>query len=190
MLRRQAPPYRLIRHRWARDRRINRIAPAIRHARLHMETGEFEQASRAFIQLGLAARRKQAAQAPFLIANAARAQLELGNGDRAFHIYRQALSWLRQDQRWYALRQFGNRSADALEAAGYHDQAEQLREYVAAAPAGREYAASCPPTQSKPSRNLPEKCPYCGATVRMDFLQLMEDGSTLCSYCGSRIAPA
>lgn len=168
------------------DRRLDRFVYEVRRARRQMESGDFEQASHAFTQLGLAARQKRRPQAPFLMANAARAQSELGNGDDACRSLQKALAWLIEDQRYYVFSQLGNRSAWMLETAGFPEQAQQIRDLLASELAGKEENSL---QRSHSPRQLPEKCPYCGSTVQIGLAQLNEDGSALCTYCGSRINP-
>jgi uncharacterized caspase-like protein len=151
-----------------------------------MESGDFKLASRAFTQLGLAARQQRRPQAPFLMANTARAQLELGDGNDAFRSLQQALAWLLEDHRYYAFSQLGHRSAVILETAGFPEQAQQIRDLLASELAGKEKFTH---QRSHSPQRLPEKCPYCGSTVQIGLTQLNEDGSALCSYCGSRINP-
>jgi hypothetical protein len=182
---------RLFRPRFTRNQRVrNQSSPkavrAIRHAHQLIEAGNFERASQEFIHLAGVARRRRLPQAPILLMQAAKAQLELRKVDQALASIKQALGWLKTDRRWRGFALLGGRAVGELAVAGFMEEAENIQNLLDA-----ELANVHLPDQLGGDlllqRQFPEKCPYCGGTLLPEYSNVLDDGSLACSYCGSSI---
>jgi hypothetical protein len=160
----------------------------LKHAHDLLDVGEFDEACKVFTHIGEQTRSLHLPQAPFLLMQAAKAQLELGNSSRAFSLSWKALSWLQQAHRWVAFFRLGKRAANAFEAAGYPERSKQIRALLISV---HEGVGSLPPDSAVyfPGLSLPEKCPYCGGSIDHRLQVASRDGAILCEYCGSYIKP-
>lgn len=164
-----------------RNRRVqNQSSPksvrSIRHAHRLIEAFKFERASQESIHLAGVVRRRLLPQAPVLLLQASKAQLELG----ALASIKRALGWLKTDGRWRAFALLGGRAVSKLAAAGYVEEAENIQNLL-----NTELADVHLPDQLVGELLLqgqfPEKCPYCGGTLMPEYSNVLDDGSLTCS---------
>ena len=75
-----------------------------------------------------------------------------------------------------------------LNSLGYKQEADSLRDYVSKIPGWQE-AASIAPPEDKAKPVLPTHCTQCGAIVRPDDVDWIDEITAACAYCGSPIRP-
>jgi hypothetical protein len=180
----------MVRHR---PRRVARRAGPrhaglrmLRRANRMMETGQFAQAYPLLRRLAdVATERGMPVRAAHLYLRAARARLEMGGVEDAFDLARRTIRLLLDAGQAGRLRGLLPGMIDALEQAGYHDQAVALRAEVRAL-LGAETAQPPAPTAAK----LPPRCPSCNAPVRANEVTWVGGGTgrhpvAECAYCGS-----
>jgi hypothetical protein len=78
--------------------------------------------------------------------------------------------------------------AAELRQRGLTAQAGELEAAVKAALGGA--AVEAVPAGPPAARNLPDKCPQCGGTVRSDAVEWIDERSAECAYCGSTLPAA
>lgn len=167
-----------------------RLQRELRRANQLINKGEHFNAANIFLSLAERARDRGILQpASMLFLQAAYAYV-LGNKvDAALERAYQGLEMLAADMRWQTLSREGERIGLALEEEGHQKQAEELRSWLGEKLKGQSRAMSPVPSK-KSSFQLPEKCPYCGASMSMEQLNAGGARAAECHYCGSVVLPS
>jgi hypothetical protein len=120
--------------------------------------------------------------APMLFMQAAHAYL-LGDAfEQSVEQATSGLELLAAQERRGALQHEGKHFIEALEGAGKKDEAEHIRAWLRDRLQG-EFE------ESKSPETLPEKCPYCGASMSLEQVQAGSKQAAQCQYCGSVVLP-
>jgi hypothetical protein len=122
--------------------------------------------------------------APMLFLRAAHAYLLGEDFALSLENARQGLDMLAAQERWSAFRHESEEYLQELEAAGKQKEAAELLEHLKQSPAPAQ-------TQDEraESRTLPEKCPYCGASMSLEQINAGGGRAAECGYCGSVVLP-
>jgi hypothetical protein len=98
------------------------------------------------------------------------------------------LSLLKEARNWSVLHKVGEISVDELERLGYSEDAAKIKAWLdetlrdhPITPRADENGIS----RLKRPLRLPEKCPYCGATIHPDLVEVIDEMTVECLYCGS-----
>lgn len=178
-------------HAWGRRRAL---VPGVLHPRLQSElrranhlmaVGDHVNAGNIFQSLAMQARdRGFLFPAPMLFMQAARAFLLGESFALSLESARSGFDLLAQQERWRALIFEGDSYIQELIAVGQKGEAQKLRDWLnqkmAAAPAELKSIAQ--------EKTLPEKCPYCGASLSLEQVNASGQAAE-CSYCGSVVLP-
>jgi DNA-directed RNA polymerase subunit RPC12/RpoP len=121
--------------------------------------------------------------APMLFLQAAHAYLFGEAYPQSIEQARAGLEMLAGQERWAGLKREGERYINELDAAGQKDEAQILRTWFDEALEGKELKPTTPQGQ------LPEKCPYCGASMSLESINAAGGRAAECQYCGSVILP-
>ena len=159
-----------------------RIQRELRRANHLMAVGDHLNAAEVFLDI---AKRAQdigiVYPAPMLFMQAAHAYL-LGEAfDKSIEQATFSLELLAAQERGTALQIEGIRYIEALEAANRADDAKNIRTWLQ----DRVQIDS----DRKLNTSLPEKCPYCGASMSMEELTTRRGQAAECQYCGSVVLP-
>jgi hypothetical protein len=164
-------------------RPLRPIPPAVQEAERHLQEGRFLEAARLFEDLALrAAGRGNWGPAAHLHLRAGLSFLEAGQVKPAVEHGRQALGAILRAGRPAQARHLFQQILQALESHGYHEQAETLRQEVAARLGG-----ALPPGPPGPRLQLPAHCPQCGAPLRPGEARSLRPDVVQCSYCGALV---
>ena len=170
----------------------------LNHAQRLFEEGRYQEAAPIFERLAEgAAERGMWSRAGDLALQVARCYLESGQVDQALQRGKQALQLYGRGGLIGKVQTVLPRMVQALEDKGYHAQAQALRTEVEARladlPADRRVAlrglaARWPVFQQRPGtapRELPARCPSCGAPAHPDEVTWLDQTTAECPYCGS-----
>jgi hypothetical protein len=169
------------------------IPPAVleAHQRANrlMDNGGYTDAAAIYEQL---ARLAQAAnhprQAAHLFLQAGRALILAGQPAEGIKLAQTGLGILADAEQWEAFNRAGARAVGELDLQGQKDAAQQLSTWISAQRKQQPPAISttdeAPPKKSDPGR-LPRQCPSCGAPVRPNEIEWLDDTTAECAYCGS-----
>jgi len=164
---------------------------ALRKAHHLMENGNFQEAAKLFERLAKGAQdRGILKHAPFLYFKAARCRLETSQTRRAVGLLSLGLKLLADTQRWQALHWAGDRAVAELRHHGQSQTAEEVQEWLDKTLKDHpESAQEAPTPQTRGGEipKLPAKCPFCGATIRADQVEWINEVSAECIYCGSSV---
>ncbi|MGH2581335.1 MAG: hypothetical protein ACRDFQ_00390 [Anaerolineales bacterium] len=159
-----------------------RLQNEIRRANHLMAVGDHLNAARIFENLALkAVDLNFVYPAPMLFMQAAHAHALGGDLRNSLDIGRRGLEMLVAQERRDQLIFEGSRLADTMESGGNSENAEMIRDFL---------DELLPDDQRQPSKRcsgaktIPEKCPYCGATMDLESLVSNQQASE-CQYCGS-----
>jgi hypothetical protein len=172
-----------------RGRMLNpRLQRELRRANQLLAIGEHLNAGRIFQDLAERARDRDIVYpAPMLFMQAGHAFL-LGE-DYALSLQnaRSGLEMLAAQERWPALHHESQRFLHELEAAGRRSEAAELRAWLVELGAPSQVKTQTETAES--AQTLPEKCPYCGASMSLEQINAGGGKAAECNYCGSVILP-
>jgi hypothetical protein len=149
-----------------------------------LEAGDYAGASAAFLDLARGAEERFPGRAPFLFIQAGLATVFAGQSKNGVEYLRRGLTILASQGRIPRMRMAGQRIMDELKARGFNSEADEIAALLNAnTPQGIPAAR---PVQSKRA-TLPTHCPSCGAAVRADEVEWIDDLTAECDYCGSPV---
>jgi tetratricopeptide (TPR) repeat protein len=152
------------------------------------EAGNYRDAAEIFEKLARGAhQRGNLKHAPFLYLRAARCFLHASQTEHALGLMNQGLRLLEETQRWPALYRAGRRSIIELKEMGHAQAANEVQVWLDSAMQNHPEAIQAAMASTKQSHKLPSKCPFCGATIRSDQVEWIDDDTAECVYCGSAI---
>jgi hypothetical protein len=167
---------------------------ALAQANRLLAEGQFAAAADQFELLANSARASRIPAAPRLFVQAARACWRAGQVPRGMQLLRNGLGILMTAGAVGAARRIASSAAGELAAQGQAREAEEVRQFVSELPAAdipaeaSVGAAGTPPAE--PVRpTLPTNCPQCGAVLRPDEVEWIDDQTAECAYCNSPIRP-
>jgi hypothetical protein len=173
---------------WTRSPMEARARQDLLRANRLMEIGDFTNA--AFLYEKLARKLHdlgRARQAAHLYVQASRAKLLAGQVHSGLELLEQGLSTFAQAGFWDAFERVGSRALDELRQQEQPQAAQDLSQWLESMRQNRP-PSSVPAEMKEPRRRaLPLKCPSCGATVRPDEVELVDEERAACDYCGSML---
>lgn len=150
-----------------------------------MDSGDFKAAGEIFERLAEGAiARGMYQRAPFLFLQAGKAYVQANQTDRGIALAQRGLKLLADAQRWPALNTFGTAAVNELQKKGLTDAAGRIQQWLEATIPDTE-DTTLPAASKRPS--IPGKCPYCGATLRPNEIEWLDEQTAECQYCGSAI---
>lgn len=160
------------------------VPPELQHAHHLMDEGKYPEAAVAFHDLAKKAEDRFPERAPFLYIEAGHAAMLNRDGKKAVTHFRSGLTMLGSQQRHHRLRKAGRRIVAELRDHGFNAEADEVESVVRNnATIWGKAEASAP----KDRPVLPTHCPSCGAAVRSDEVEWLDDVTAECDYCGSPV---
>ena len=164
---------------------------ALRQANQLNDAGNHEQAAEIFERVAQRMENRQRLnRSAFLFLQAGHSRMLAGQIDATMELVKRGLGILAQNQRWRTYAQGANMMVKELTRLGYPGQAAEIQNMLhqtLPARAGQHQDASSEALPSKTSGKLPGKCPFCGASLRSDMIEWIDDASAECPYCGSTV---
>lgn len=160
------------------------VPPALQNAHHLMDAGQFDEASLAFHDLAEKAEDRFPERAPFLYFEAGRAAILNGDNKKGVTHFRSGITLLATQQRYHRLHKAGRRIVDELRERGLNAEAAEVESVLRnsdQAPAEKE----APAPQKRAT--LPTHCPSCGAAMRPDEVEWLDELTAECDYCGSPV---
>lgn len=160
------------------------VPPVLQRANQLMASGEYEEAASLFADLGKRAEDRFPHRAPFLFIEAGRAAILGGQTKIGIAHLRRGLTLFASQGRMHRMRMVGERAIDELQARHLKAEADEIAALLnsntpAIDLAEKEASAS----MKKPI--LPTHCPSCGAAVRPNEVEWLDEATAECAYCGS-----
>jgi len=164
---------------------IRGIPPLLIRSNELVGSGRFAEAADGFETLARAAEAGGGHRAAHFYLEAGRARLMAGQGTEAVMLLRRGFESLAASPLRHRLARPAGRIIAELHDAGLRDEAEQLAVFIRGLGAGPDTLSAGDPALRRPS--LPTHCPGCGAPVRPDEVDWLDDATAECEYCGSPV---
>jgi hypothetical protein len=148
-----------------------------------MASGQYKAATDAFNELGQQAEESFPHRAPSLFLEAGRAAILSGQTKLAVAHIRRGLTLFASQGRLHRMKTFGQRAIDEFKERNLTTEADEI-ENLLRGNLPKEIPTQ-PPTPKRPT--LPTHCPSCGAAVRANEVEWMDEVTAECDYCGSPI---
>ena len=160
------------------------IPPMLQRANQLMAAQDYAGAAAAFEQLSKAAEDRGGPRAPFFYLQAGRACILAGQSPAGMEHLQYGLSlFARRGQLGKVFNQ-GNRIVGELNQRGLTREAGQIADHMKSLlPA---FNAMSEPSHGRKAA-LPTHCPGCGAPVRPDEVDWLDDATAECAFCGSPV---
>lgn len=148
--------------------------------------GQYSQSAALLENLGNSARASGLPRAPRVFFQAARANWHANQVSHGMDLMRIALDMLVAAGAVGIAGQIASLAMTELNGMGHKQEADQLHDYLVKIPGWQETASETPPEEkAKPA--LPTHCKQCGAAVRSDEVDWIDEITAACAYCGSPI---
>lgn len=160
------------------------IPPVLQQARQLVDAGKYAEAALAFHDLAKKAEDRFPERAPFLYFEAGQAAMLSGDNKKGVAHFRSGLTLLATQQRYHRVQKAGSRIAAELRERGLNAEADEIEAVIKNNPPNQVVVESQTP---KKHAVLPTHCPSCGAAVRPDEVEWLDEVTAECDYCGSPI---
>lgn len=169
---------------------INRIAkpnipPMLRRANQLMANGDYANAESAFYDLAKRAENKFPQHAPAMYIQAGRAAILSNQTKKGLAHFRSGLTLLGTERRFARLEKIGNIILAELRERGLNAEADEIEEVLKNNLPS--FDTSKQNLQTKKQANLPTHCPSCGAIIKPNEVDWLDDVTAECEYCGSPV---
>ncbi|HET7143038.1 MAG TPA: hypothetical protein VFI68_03365 [Anaerolineales bacterium] len=160
------------------------VPPMLQRANQMMAAGDYANAAAAYKELAQDAEDSFPQRAPFLFMEAGRAYILCGQTKIGLAQLRRGLTILASQGRIARMQAFGQRAVDELKARNLNAEAEEIVGLLRVnLPKDNPYEE--PVNTKRPI--LPTHCPACGAAVRPDEVEWLDEVTAECDYCGSPV---
>jgi hypothetical protein len=156
------------------------VPPILQEANMAFEKGEFGRAAERYEKIANALDARGGVRAPILLLQAGRARVYSGQGVLALPSLRRGLELLAQRRQFPRLQRVGARAVAELKERGFEDEATNI-EILLGTLLPKTFSVE--PRAERPI--LPPHCPSCGAPLRSDDVEWLDDTTAECGYCGS-----
>lgn len=159
------------------------VAPVLQEANFVFSKGEYGRAAQLFERIAQTADARGGPRAPLFHLQAGRARIFAGQTSLGMPSLKRGLQLLAEHSRFPRLNKAGRRVVAELNERGLQNEAAEIETWL------KSVLPSMPSFDSLegPSKRavLPKHCPSCGAAVRPDEVEWLDDTTAECAYCGS-----
>jgi hypothetical protein len=158
------------------------VPPILQEANFAFDKGEYGRAGELFEQIAEKAAARGGPRAPLFYLQAGRARVLAGQTTLGIPSLRRGLELLAQHRQFPRLNQLGGRVILELNARGLKKEAAEIETWL-------KTASPIPQTDEPlPQRPvLPTHCPACGAALRLDEVEWLDEVTAECAYCSSPV---
>jgi hypothetical protein len=158
------------------------VPPILQEANFAFSKGEYGRAAELFEKIARVADGRDGPRAPLFHLQAGRARVLAGQVALGMPSLKRGLELLAQRKQYPRLHQFSTRTIRELNEQGFKKEAVEIAAWLKSVlPETPSFEASA----KKPT--LPTHCPSCGAPLRPDEVEWLDDVTAECGYCGSPI---
>lgn len=171
--------------RQARKAFARQVPPILQEANLAFDKGEFGRAAELFERIAEGADARGGPRAPLFHLQAGRARVLAGQTALGIPSLKRGLALFAERRNYQRLLNAKTRIVDELNSRGLTNEAKDIEAWLKAiAPSAPELDTLTPKTK-KPV--LPTHCPQCGAALRPDEVEWLDEVTAECGYCGSPV---
>lgn len=171
--------------RHIRKRLTHEVPPILQEANFVFDKGEYGRAAELFEQIAQTADARGRPRAARFHLQAGRARLFAGQTRLGIPSLKRGLELLAQRGQLHKLHQAGERVIAELNDRGQTSEAAEMESWLQRLAPPMQSMETLPTPAQRPS--LPTHCSSCGAAVRPDEVEWLDDVTAECAYCGSPI---
>jgi hypothetical protein len=158
------------------------VPPVLQEANFVFDKGEYGRAGELFEKIAETAAARGGPRAPLFYLQAGRARILAGQTSLGMPSLRRGLELLAERGQFPKLHQAGQRVISELRERGLQKEASEIETWL------KKVLPSAPSFDAPTKRPvLPTHCPSCGAGVRLDEVEWLDEVTAECAYCGSPI---
>ncbi len=161
------------------------VPPLLRRANQMLSAGNFAEAANAYEQLARAAEARGGPRAPFFYIQAGRSRIMAGQTPGGLEYLERGLGLFAMRGQLPRAANVGVRIIGELNARGLKQEAQSITDYVKELVPGFTGAPAGTGAAKHPA--LPTHCPGCGAPLRPDEVDWLDELTAACAYCGSPV---
>lgn len=161
------------------------IPPLLQRANQLISTGNYGEAASAFEQLARAAEARSGPRAPLFYIQAGRARVMGGQIAGGVEYIERGLGLFAKRGQNGKVLNMGNRVAGELNLRGLNKEAQQVTAYIKTLLPNFDAGQGASSQSARPP--LPTHCPGCGASVRPDEVEWLDNVTAECAFCGSPV---
>ena len=158
------------------------VPPLLQEANMAFEKGEFGRAAERYEKIARVADARGGPRAPILHLQAGRARAYAGQAPLGVPSLRRGLELLAERGQLQRLNQAGTRTITELKERGLEVEATNI-EILLGTLLPDTFSAE--PLAKRPQ--IPTHCPSCGAPLRPDEVEWLDEVTAECGYCGSPV---
>jgi len=161
------------------------IPPILQEANFVFDKGEYGRAAELFEKIAEGADARGGPRAPIFHLQAGRARVLAGQTKLGMPSLRRGLELFAERRQFQKLQNAGHRVVTELNGRGLIVEAGEIESWLKTIlPAVPSFEGQPTPTR-KPI--LPTHCPHCGAGLRPDEIEWLDEITAECAYCGSPV---
>jgi hypothetical protein len=158
------------------------VPPILQEANFAFDKGEYGRAGELFERIAETAAARGGPRAPIFYLQAGRARILAGQTSLGMPSLQRGLELFAQRGQLARLDQAATRVVAELRERGLIMEAGQIEAWL------KTVSPSLPPSEAAPKRPvLPTHCPACGAAMRPDEVEWLDEVTAECAYCGSPV---
>lgn len=158
------------------------VPPILQEANFAFDKGEYGRAGELFERLAETAFARGGSRASLFYLKAGQARIRAGQTSLGMPSVRRGLELLAQREQFQRLQNFGERVISELNERGSKSEAVEIETWLR-----NVLPSALSPEMPGKRAVLPPYCPSCGAAVRTDEVEWLDDVTAQCAYCGSPI---
>lgn len=162
------------------------VPPILQEANFAFDKGEYGRAGELFEKIAETASARGGSRAPLFHLQAGRARILAGQTALGMPSLKRGLELLAQRGHLHRLQLTARRVISELQERGLRNEASEIETWLHTALPATESFEPSPPPGKRPI--LPTRCPSCGAGVRPDEVEWLDDLTAECAYCGSHLS--
>jgi predicted RNA-binding Zn-ribbon protein involved in translation (DUF1610 family) len=160
--------------------------PMLQRANELMAIEDYPGAARAYEELAKMAKERGGPASPYLYIQAGRAHIRAGNVSIGISLLNEGLQIFANANEWIKFLRNRRKVVDELNLLGLQKEANALFNInPGEIPGGLETLMGTPRTVANTSAVLPTKCLGCGAPLRKDEVEWIDEMTAECPYCGN-----
>lgn len=161
------------------------VPPVLQEANYAFNKGEYGLAAQLFEQIAQTTDARGGPRAPLFHLQAGRARIFAGQTQLGMPSLKRGLEILSQRKHFPQLQKAGSRVIAELTERGLKDETAEIEMWLKSI---LPFESGFEPDAAASKRpSLPTRCPSCGAGVRSDEVEWIDDVTAECAYCGSPV---
>jgi hypothetical protein len=159
------------------------VPPVLQEANFTFDKGEYGRAAQLYERLAQAADARGGPRAPIFQLQAGRSRIYAGQTALGMPSLKRGLELFAERGQLQKLQNLGSRVVMELNERGLTKEAAEIESMLTGG------ASSMPMAEPAPAKKpiLPTHCPSCGAGLKPEEIEWLDDVTAECAYCGSPV---